>query len=379
MKAEQGLRFEKSQILVSCGAKHSLYNLAEALLEAGDEVIIPAYTYVSTANAFELRGAKLVLCDSSNYSPNIDLNKLEALITPRTKAIVVIHYGGISVNMYKLQDIAQKHKVTLIEDAAHAVDAYFDDARLGTFGDMATFSFHETKNITCGQGGVLLINKPEWVERARILRDCGTNRHNFVLGLVDKYTWVDVGSVFNLSELHCSYLFPQLEFLESITRKRVELWEHYYQALAPLQEQGLLKLPFVSDSSRHNAHIFYMVLNTSSERDRLLRYLKDKGVVATFHYSGLHQCPYYHKKYRKVQLTNAEKFSGRLLRLPLYYDLSFEEQRYVLDCIADFFHEHNRTKPAAAALFHLPVYVNLALDEAVSAMSVVNNLFVAAL
>lgn len=332
--------FEAPEVVMTASCTNAL-ELAALLLEIkkGDEVIIPAYTYVSTANAFELRGAKLRLCDSLNYSPNIDLNKIESLITPKTKAIVVIHYGGVSVNMYKLQEIAQRHNIALIEDAAHAIDAYYDGKRLGTFGDMATFSFHETKNITSGgQGGMLVINNDKYAGRARILRDCGTNRHNFHLGLVDKYTWVDIGSVYNLSELNCAYLYPQLINIETITQKRLELWNNYYQALKVLQDSGYLKLPFVSDLNEHNAHIFFITLNNQPERDRLLRYLKERGVLATFHYSGLHQCPYFQKRYPKTELPNAEKFAGRLLRLPLYYDLSYEQQAHVLRCIGDFFH-----------------------------------------
>ncbi len=348
--------FDAPEVVPTASCTNAL-ELAALLLDIkkGDEVILPAYTYVSTANAFELRGAKLRLCDSLSTSPNIDLNKIESLITPRTKAMVVIHYGGVSVNMYKLQEIAQRHKIALIEDAAHAIDAYYDGKRLGTFGDLATFSFHETKNITSGgQGGLLVINNEQYVGRARILRDCGTNRHNFYLGLVDKYTWVDVGSVYNLSELSCSYLYPQLLHLEMITQKRRQLWNNYYQALGIFQENGYLKLPFVSDLTEHNAHIFYLTLNSQDERDRMLKYLKERGVVATFHYSGLHQCPYYQRRYPKVDLPNAGKFSGRLLRLPLYYDMSPEQQLHVLNCIDEFFHApkpKNKTKTAFALPF----------------------------
>lgn len=348
--------YEPKEVVLTASCTNALELSALLLnLKKGDEVIIPAYTYVSTANAFELRGARLVLCDSQHNSPNLDLNKLDALITAKTKAIVVIHYGGISVNMYRLLEIAQRHNIALIEDAAHAIDGYYDGKRLGTFGDMATFSFHETKNITCGQGGALLINRQTFVERARVLRDCGTNRHNFHLGLVDKYTWMDIGSVYNLSELNCAYLYPQLAHIDTITQKRIHLWNNYYQALKYFEEKGYLKLPFVSDLSNHNAHIFYITLNSLNERNELLLYLKSRGVVATFHYNGLHQCPYYQRKYPKISLPNAEKFADRLLRLPLYYDMGFEAQAYVLDCISDYFHRPKRAVSPAAALFSLPV------------------------
>ncbi|MCC6459893.1 MAG: dTDP-4-amino-4,6-dideoxygalactose transaminase [Saprospiraceae bacterium] len=356
--------YGSEEVVLTASCTNAL-ELAALLLDLkpGDEVIIPAYTYVSTANAFELRGAKLVLCDSAAASPNLDLQHLETLITAKTKAIVVIHYGGISVNMYRVQEIARRHGVLLIEDAAHAVEAYYDGIRLGTFGDLATFSFHETKNITCGQGGLLLINNPKLVSRAYLLRDCGTNRHNFYLGLVDKYTWVDVGSVYNLSELNCAYLYPQLTHIEQITQKRVELWDKYYHGLKEFQDKGYLKLPFISNQSQHNAHIFYITLNSQADRDRLLYFLKERGIIATFHYSGLHQCPYYQKRYKKTSLANAEKYSGRLLRLPLFYDLSFEEQAYVLECLHEYFHTSARRPYLAQGLAALPVYVSSFIGE----------------
>lgn len=351
--------------------------LAALLLDIkkGDEVIIPAYTYVSTANAFELRGARLRLCDSAANTPNIDLQKLETLITPKTKAIVVIHYAGICIDMYRLKEIAQKHNVYLIEDAAHAIDAYYDSRRLGSFGDLSAFSFHETKNVTSGQGGILLINNKELVERARILRDCGTNRHNFYLGLVDKYTWIDVGSVFNLSELCCAYLYPQLANLRFITQKRLQLWNNYRDALLPLQKKGLFQLPVVSDLCEHNAHIFYLTLKNRKERDRLLLYLKERGVVATFHYSGLHQCPYYQGKYKRTKLPNAEMYSGNLLRLPLYFDLSFEQQAYILECIGDYFETPKRRRHSANAYMAIPLYLNPILEEGAMIANVVKSIF----
>ncbi|MFN0016060.1 MAG: dTDP-4-amino-4,6-dideoxygalactose transaminase [Saprospiraceae bacterium] len=331
-------RYNPEDVVLTGSCTNAL-ELAALLLDLkpGDEVIIPAYTYVSTANAFELRGATLVLCDSATDSPNMDLDHLETLIGPKTKAIVVVHYAGVSVDMHRLVNLAQRHGIVLIEDAAHAIDARYDDALLGTFGDLTTFSFHETKNITCGQGGALLINNPKFVERARILRDCGTNRHNFILGLVDRYTWVDAGSVYNLSELNCAYLAPQLQHIEMITRKRVQVWEGYYQTLLPLQERGLVALPTVGKMSQHNAHIFHIVLKSQTERDKLLEFMRNRGICTTFHYGGLHLSPYYQKKYGTTTLVNAEKFAGCLLRLPLYFDLSVEDQIRVLNGIVEYF------------------------------------------
>ncbi|MCK6693859.1 MAG: dTDP-4-amino-4,6-dideoxygalactose transaminase [Thermoanaerobaculia bacterium] len=369
-------KYGAQEVVLTASCTNAL-ELAALLLDLkkGDEVIIPAYTYVSTANAFELRGARLRLCDSAANSPNIDLQKLEALLTPKTKAIVVIHYAGISVDMYRLKEIAQKHNVFLIEDAAHAIDAYYDSRRLGSFGDLSTFSFHETKNVTSGQGGVLLINNAAFVERARILRDCGTNRHNFHLGLVDKYTWIDVGSVFNLSELCCAYLYPQLANIELITQKRIQLWNNYRDGLARLANKGLFQLPFVENRCEHNAHIFYIILKSRKERDRLLLYLKERGIVATFHYSGLHQCPYYQGKYKKTKLPYAEICSGNLLRLPLYFDLSFEQQAYILECIGDYFEAPKRRRHSANAYLAIPLYLNPILEEGAMIANVVKSIF----
>ncbi|TNE59784.1 MAG: dTDP-4-amino-4,6-dideoxygalactose transaminase [Bacteroidetes bacterium] len=341
-------RYQSKEVVLTASCTNALELAALLLnLQPGDEVIIPSYTYVSTANAFELHGARLVICDSEVHSPNLDLDHLEKLISPNTKAVVVVHYAGIAPDMTRLQGIARRKGLVLIEDAAHSIDAYYDDTLLGSFGDLSVFSFHETKNISCGQGGALLINNPDYVDRARILRDCGTDRHHFVLGLVDKYTWVDVGSVYNLSELNCAYLAPQLEQVEKITRKRVKLWEAYYHSLRPLEESSRLQLPVVRDFSRHNAHIFYLSLPSQEERDALLAYLREKGIASAFHYGGLHQSPYYRAKYGDVQLPNAEKFAACLLRLPLYYDLSEEAQRHVLEVVHAYFREERSMLPGS--------------------------------
>lgn len=307
-------------------------------LKPGDEVIVPAYTYVSSANAFEMFGAMVRFCDSCSDSPNMDIQHLETLITPQTKAVVVVHYAGVSVDMEALQRIIHKHKLILIEDAAQAVHAFYKGRPLGSFGDLATFSFHETKNVTCGQGGALLINNPKFVERATVLKNVGTNRHRFMLGLEDKYTWIDSGSVFNLPELCCAYLYPQLAHVQEITHKRRQLWLHYYKRLVLFQKRGHFQLPRNQENNEHNGHIFYLVLNSRTERDQLLQYLKERGVIATFHYLGLHQSPYFTQKYGHGEaLPNAEKFSDQLLRLPLFYDLTTQEQNYVIQAIADYF------------------------------------------
>ncbi len=276
----------------------------------------------------------------------MDIEQLEALITPKTRAIVVVHYAGVSVDMYRLMEIVRKHNLLLIEDAAQGIHAFFDDKPLGSFGDFAAFSFHETKNVTCGQGGALLIHNKAFVERATVLKNCGTNRHKFMLGLEDKYTWIDTGSVFNLSELCCAYLYPQLQHVEAITERRKQMWTHYFTQLSALQHEETFMLPVLNDSNRHNAHIFYIILKSGTERDQLMLYLKERGIIATFHYIGLHLSPYYTGKHQySGALPNAEMFSQQLLRLPLYHELTVEEQEYVVGCIADFFAE--RKNPTA--------------------------------
>ncbi len=339
--------------VVLTGACTRALELAALLLELkpGDEVIVPAYTYVSSANAFELFGAKVIFCDSLPDSPNMDIRQLETLITPKTRAVVVVHYAGISVDMDKLCKMTRERGLLLIEDAAQGVHAFYKNKPLGSFGDLSVLSFHETKNVTCGQGGALLINNPEFIDRAIVLKNVGTNRHRFFLGLEDKYTWIDSGSVINLPELCCAYLYPQLVDVVSITSKRVQLWHHYYDALLPLAQSGCFTLPKLHKYNTHNGHIFYICLTSKNERDALLEYLKNHGVVATFHYAGLHQSPYYTKKYGKqAPLPNAERYSDQLLRLPLYATLTAPEQNYVLQMVKQYFYGQKRhIRPAPAA------------------------------
>ncbi|MCB0532990.1 MAG: dTDP-4-amino-4,6-dideoxygalactose transaminase [Lewinellaceae bacterium] len=351
----------RAHFLESCQAKevvltgactHALELAALLLkLQPGDEVIVPAYTYVSSANAFELFGAKVIFCDSLPDSPNMDMAQLESLITPKTRAVVVVHYAGISVDMDKLLKLTRERGVLLIEDAAQGVHAFYKNKPLGSFGDLAVLSFHETKNVTCGQGGALLINNPKFIDRAIVLKNVGTNRHRFFLGLEDKYTWIDSGSVINLPELCCAYLYPQLVDVAAITQKRVQLWQNYYDALLPLAKDGCFTLPALHKYNKHNGHIFFICLNSKSDRDDLLGYMKDQGVIATFHYAGLHQSPYYTQKYgEQPRLPNAEKFSDRLLRLPLYAALTATEQDYVVKMLRQFFErQKGQTKPTPSA------------------------------
>ena len=306
-------------------------------IEPGDEVILPSYTFVSTANAFVLRGANLVFADSGNRHPNIDVDGLEALITKKTKAIVVVHYAGIACDMSKVRQLADKYSLYVIEDAAQAVDSYYKDSPLGSLGDLSAFSFHETKNIISGEGGMLVINNEKFIERAEIIREKGTNRSKFFRGEVDKYNWVDIGSSFLPSDIIAAFLFAQLENIELIQNTRKKLWKGYYESLKRLESTGKLELPFVPDYATNNAHMFYVVTNTSYEMKRLLEHLKNDGILAVFHYLSLHKSPFYKEKGPQFNLPNADRFTDCLVRLPLYFELTESDQKRVIDSIFKFF------------------------------------------
>ncbi|MEL4340214.1 dTDP-4-amino-4,6-dideoxygalactose transaminase [Shewanella xiamenensis] len=306
-------------------------------ISQGDEVIAPSYTFVSTVNAFVLRGAKIVFADSSKDNPNIDPEHIESLITPKTKAIVVVHYAGISCDMDKILDIAQKHRLYIIEDAAQAIDSFYKGRKLGTIGDFGTFSFHETKNIISGEGGLLAVNNEKFVKRAEIIREKGTNRSSFFRGEVDKYGWVDIGSSFLPSDLNAAYLYGQLENLNLIQGKRKELWSKYFYLLKGLQERDLVTLPYIPDYATNNAHMFYLVCRSLSERTALISYLKENGVSAVFHYISLHKSPYFGKKYQGEDLPNSDRYSDCLVRLPLYFDLTCSQVDLIAELVLDFF------------------------------------------
>lgn len=303
----------------------------------GDEIIMPAYTFVSTANAFVLRGAKIVFADSEPLTPNIDATKIEALITPNTKAIVLVHYAGIACNMEAIMQIANKHGLFVIEDAAHSIDSYYQEQALGGIGHLAAFSFHETKNVIAGEGGMLVVNDAQFVKRAEIIREKGTNRTAFFRGETSLYEWVDIGSSFLPSELTSAFLFAQLEQIESIQEKRISLWNQYYEQLAVLERMGLLKLPFLPEYGYRNGHLFYLLCPDNITRNQLISYLRNKGVHAVFHYLSLHQSPYYQKKHDGRSLPMSDYYSDCLLRLPLFYELSFAEVDYICEQVITFF------------------------------------------
>ncbi len=310
-------------------------------IQEGDEIIMPSYTFVSTANAFVLRGAKIIFVDSRYDHPGIDEEAIEPLITQRTKAIVVVHYAGIACNMERVLEIASNYNISIVEDAAHSVDSYYKTKPLGGMGHLAAFSFHETKNIISGEGGMLVINDKRYEERAEIIWEKGTNRASFWRGEVDKYSWMDVGSSFLPSEITAAFLLAQLEKIDSIQRKRKDIWIKYFNSLLPLQNKGLIKLPVVPSWAKSNGHLFYIVCRTYNERSQLINYLKENQIYAVFHYFSLHSSPFYAAKHDGRKLKRSEVYSECLVRLPLYYELEDFQITYISDCIIKFYENHS--------------------------------------
>ncbi len=307
-------------------------------LGPGDEVIMPSFTFVSTANAFHLRGAKLVFVDIRPDTLNMDETKIDAAVTENTKVIVPVHYAGVACEMDTIMDIASRHNLYVVEDAAQGVNAKYKDKFLGTIGDMGSYSFHETKNFICGEGGAIVINNEKFTERAEIIREKGTNRSKFFRGEVDKYTWVDIGSSYLPSDLLAAFLYAQLENMADINERRTQIFDYYYKALIPLVNDGKMRLPFVSSECQSNCHLFYIILEDEDTRNALMDHLKSKGILAVFHYLSLHLSPVGASMgYTEGQLPVTESMSGRLLRLPFYYDLKPEDQDEVVDAIKGFF------------------------------------------
>jgi len=296
----------------------------------GDEVIMPSYTFVSTANAFVLRGAVPVFVDIRPDTLNIDETKIEAAITPRTRAIVPVHYAGVACEMDTIMDIAQRHKLVVIEDAAQGIMSTYKGRALGSIGHLGAFSFHETKNIISGEGGALLVNAPEFAERAEIIREKGTNRSQFFRGQVDKYTWVDVGSSYLPGEVIAAFLWAQMEEAESITARRLALWDRYHAALAPLEAAGKLRRPVVPEQCTHNAHMYYVLLDSLDQRTRVMASMKEGGVNTVFHYVPLHSAPAGREHSRAHgSMEHTDGLSERLLRLPLWVGLEDQLDKVV--------------------------------------------------
>ena len=333
---ERRYGFKKALLTTSCT---DALEMAAILLDTkpGDEIIIPAYTFVSTANAFVLRGAKIVFADSCAGNPNIDVAQIEALITPRTKAIVPVHYGGVACDMDGIMKIAGKHNLFVVEDAAQAIDSYYKGKPLGSIGHLAAFSFHETKNIISGEGGMLAVNDEKFIGRAEIIREKGTNRSKFFRGEIDKYGWVDIGSSFLPSDIIAAFLFAQLEHLDDIQNKRKQIWQRYYNGLKQLADEGIIGLPDIPHYATNNAHLFYIQCSSLEERTRLISDLNAKNINAVFHYLSLHKSPFYHDKHDGRELANTDKFSDCLVRLPFYYNLDESDQMHVIDAVCNFF------------------------------------------
>lgn len=307
-------------------------------IQPGDEVIMPSYTFVSTADAFVLRGAKAVFVDIRPDTMNIDETKIEAAITKKTKAIVPVHYAGVACEMDTIMDIARRYNLLVIEDAAQGVMSTYKGKALGTIGDYGCYSFHETKNYSMGEGGALLIKNEDMIENAEILREKGTNRSKFFRGQIDKYTWVNYGSSYLPSELNAAYLWGELEMADEINENRLKSWNHYYQGLQHLAEKGRIELPVVPEGCVHNAHMFYIKAKDLEERTRLISYMKENGVGCVFHYIPLHSAPAGRKFGRfhgEDEYTTKE--SERLMRLPMYYGLKSEEIDYVIECLEKFY------------------------------------------
>ena len=303
----------------------------------GDEVIIPSYTFVSTANAFALRGAKIRFVDSQPDHPNMDTKCIEELITSRTRAIVPVHYAGMACDMDDILRVAKQHNLQVIEDAAQAIDSSYKGRALGTFGDVATFSFHETKNIICGEGGSLHVNDPLLVQRAEIVREKGTNRSSFFRGEINKYGWVDVGSSFLPSEVTAAFLFAQLQHVADIQHRRRSLWNIYNERLNVLGVEDLLQLPRVPEHATNNAHMFYMVCKTLDARTALIKRLKESGIMAVFHYQSLHKSSYFESLHDGRALPHSDRYTDCLVRLPLFYELGEDEVNKICDVVLDFF------------------------------------------
>lgn len=306
-------------------------------IKPGDEVIIPSFTFVSTVNAFVLRGAKIVFADSGIINPNIDEEKLAGLINKRTKAIVVVHYGGVAVDMDKVMKLAGKNKLYVIEDAAQSIDSYYRGKPLGSLGHLAAFSFHETKNVISGEGGMLVINDRKFIKRAEIIREKGTNRSAFFRGEVDKYNWVDIGSSFLPSDIISAFLYAQLENLDKIQKKRILLWERYYKNLLPLERSHRIRLPYLPDYATNNGHLFYILCGNLKQRTELIDWLRSDGICAVFHYLSLHKSQYYRKLYKGVPLKNADMYSNTLLRLPMYFELKLTDVDHICSSIKKFY------------------------------------------
>jgi len=341
---EDNFKFKKCLLTTSCT---DALEMAAILIgiEPGDEVIMPSYTFVSTANPFILRGAKIIFADSKNNHPNIDESKIEGLISSSTKAIVPVHYAGVACNMDEIMDIAARYNLFVIEDAAQAIDSYFLDKLgnkrpLGSMGHLSAFSFHETKNIISGEGGMLVINDDRFIQRAEVIWEKGTNRSSFFRGEVDKYGWVDIGSSFLPSDIIAAFLYAQLENLEDIQSKRLFHWNFYHKNFKDILDVHMgVGIPNIFDYSTNNAHMYYLVCSSAEERNNLLKFLKNNEIYAVFHYLSLHSSPFYRELHDGQNLPNSDYYSDRLVRLPLFYELTDFDRSHIVKSVLNFYNK----------------------------------------
>lgn len=332
-------RFNAQRVMLTTSGSSAL-DMSAILCELnpGDEVILPSFTFSSTANSFVLAGAHLIFVDIRPDTMNIDEMKIEPAITERTKVIVPVHYAGVACEMDTIMDIAQKYKLKVVEDAAQGVMSTYKGKSLGTIGDFGCFSFHETKNYSMGEGGAIVINKQEYIEKAEILREKGTNRSQFYRGQVAKYNWVDFGDSYLQSDLNAAYLWAQLEMADEINNNRLAIWNRYYKELNCLYEDGLIDLPTIPPECEHNAHMFYIKLRSLEERTEFIKFMKDAGVMCVFHYVPLHSAPAglkFGRFHGEDAFTTSE--SDKLVRLPLYYKLSKDDQYFIISKVKEFF------------------------------------------
>ena len=341
---EQKYGFKKAFLTTSCT---DALEMAAILINIapGDEVIVPSFTFVSTANAFVLRGAKIVFADSNALNPTIDCTQIEELITEKTKAIIPVHYAGIACDMDVIMTIASKYNLWVIEDAAQSVESFYKGKPLGTIGHIAAFSFHETKNITSGEGGMLAINDSQFIDRAEVVWEKGTDRARFSRGEVDKYTWVDIGSSFLPSDITAAVLYAQIENVTSIQKRRIEIWERYYENLKPLIHTGHIKLPILDDFATNNGQLFYIICKSAFERDSLIAFLKEHEVFSVFHFVSLHSSVYVSKSSSQKSFPNSDKYSDCLLRLPLFFELLDCEIDYITELIFKHLSERSAKEP----------------------------------
>lgn len=332
---EQKYGFKKTLLTTSCTDALEMCAIL-ANINPGDEVIIPSYTFVSTALAFARQGATIIFADSNSQNPNIDVTRLEELITPKTKAIAVVHYAGIACNMDEVMKIADKYNLLVIEDAAQAINSFYKGKALGSIGHLSAFSFHETKNINCGEGGMLAINDERFIKRAEIIWEKGTNRSEFFRGEVNKYEWIDIGSSFLPSEINAAYLYAQIENIDDIQARRRTIFDTYQKGLINWSKQLDIQLPCIPEYATNNGHMFYMVCNSLQQRTSLIEHLKNNGIYAVFHYLSLHKSSFYKNYYAGTELINSDRYTDCLVRLPLFYELTDSELIKIINCIKQF-------------------------------------------